>query len=639
MERIEWSQTAEEIEVRVFCPHISREKLFVEFYSCFVKIVIRDRLQPHFVDTLFSLDWHHKNNGWELRDDWLIIRAFKSVQGLWPRLKADLSRDELRRRRKEAEAAAIEKQQTIEKKRENQATELLRKVEKEQMMIRSREKIALDEVKNSEKEKAIDSVYLQAATDTSSSTIFAPQELEIIKAKGLITATPIRSFNNSHQLNFTPRMVENVAARERHIFEPPKSRGEPLSAFWLRDRGDQLFANKDFTGAETAYLNHLEKSPSDVKALNNLSVSQLRQGNLHECLKSCDRGLSSSPSPSLHLLFVQRKCFCLVANGQLELAKQTLQAIEETHADLERLKVRLSLEPLLEKARALLQEKRFCEANKVLQSATELCPLAWQVHSNFAFSLSQQGQWADSFEELVTLGKLLSPLLQLFAPGKLPPALLSLEKKRLRRVVECFYGLGKEADAAEFAAELVKLDPADEKGQEILKESKRRLDRQKFIFGQTCGLQRIRMGEFVEGLKLLTEAEQLADDRRYSADLLLLLCNKTAALMQLKDYHSVLRESNKALRLFENFSAELFDEQRRRQTNELRVQEAHERLRLRRVHALSFLGMPRAAREEIDRLLSFFPQSIEAAAMLREIEPSDNKAIDQQENSVLVGPS
>ena len=99
-------------------------------------------------------------------------------------------------------------------------------------------------------------------------------------------------------VNFSSKPYPTVAARDYHFDQPPMPKRSPLfppthgdlenkNPLWLKDKGDRLIGDKNYSAAIDAYSEALKIDPSQTKILMNRSLAYLKTLNLNSCIHDC----------------------------------------------------------------------------------------------------------------------------------------------------------------------------------------------------------------------------------------------------------------------------------------------------------------------------------------------------------------
>jgi len=124
------------------------------------------------------------------------------------------------------------------------------------------------------------------------------------------TLPPPRALNQKINITFTPRdrptaaresedeKYRNHMKRQRAIKASldklHDSKGvEEESAIFLKEKGNIFFKHEDYEGAINAYTSALELEPENIGCLSNRSICYLKLKKYEECLKDCDKGIST----------------------------------------------------------------------------------------------------------------------------------------------------------------------------------------------------------------------------------------------------------------------------------------------------------------------------------------------------------
>lgn len=305
-----WSQSPEEIIIRIPIPGIISKNISISVCKSFVKI----NHPPYFFETFLQHDINEKESRCRVMENEVICRLKKVTPSLeWDELEQSLEKEmklEVKGTiEKEIQELSVkESKERAERKEEKKREEIRNEIERD-----SNRKEAIETIHNTEWSSSMATIvesppkiiepskFIQPApvvntfgTPMPKSLKPSPPQIPFIRNAGNITVnftkrnftTPLRESQTPAEMEWLTKQHE---ARKTIGFIEEDLRPEERNPEYLKLKGDEFYAKKNYLGAISAYSTGIRLTETYADLFLNRSAAHFAIENYQRCVEDCSK--------------------------------------------------------------------------------------------------------------------------------------------------------------------------------------------------------------------------------------------------------------------------------------------------------------------------------------------------------------
>ncbi|XP_070493083.1 dynein axonemal assembly factor 4-like [Chironomus tepperi] len=306
-----WSQTEDEICIRVPLKNVSKDKVDIVTHENFIKI----HASPYYFEAFLLHTIVEDKSICQLMSDEARFILVKTEPVEWEKLERDFIdnieklkvKNEILAKVQENEKEKIKKRLELKDKiRRSEVenamakdAEIREKIETVQKQAIQREISKVEEIKKSKK-KEIPPKATSRAIDVKKKIEY--QEPPPVRQSGSIQISfSKRNFLTPKRESQDPAEQEWLHkasnARKSIGFVPDDLRPEERDPMYLKGKGDDFFRQKNYLAAISAYTTGIQLAKNCFELYLNRSAAQFAQGNYQRCVEDCSKALELLDPP------------------------------------------------------------------------------------------------------------------------------------------------------------------------------------------------------------------------------------------------------------------------------------------------------------------------------------------------------
>lgn len=622
-QQFEWFQDARSVRVRLEIKGTSSKKIDVSTSDLTLKVNIQEKNYVRLFDLEHEIDYLSKEATVVYANDVLEVTLIKKEENkAWSSLVVEnLSREELRQRReesfkrKEAQESAFKKQLSeLKIKYDTHATREQMKQEDEQRRI-------LDEKKKEEKERAEKEIY-EGLGDTESGgqaeVVYARKEI----ASDIFTTDDLKKYEKELDefeekypkvrqqkkvdIQFTEKIYPHVATREQHFKDAPipkikqGTKGSKLPSdldnknpLWLKDKGDEFLANKDFYSAMNAYTQAQRIDASQILCVANRSIVHLHLFNYEEAVMDSNLVLDfikKQPKEDQQGKFARlaqkqtlRKAIALSWKGDLpegmrlcdELLKENLE--EATRAQVAQAK------SLMERRQESNRQKQigdlqFQQAEYGKAVGTYGKALETEENEIVLANMSQCFAKLSDYPKCIEFcEKAIEKVRTMIRYSNFNPSFKqssfnsnSILMKLYLRKASSFSIMGKIQDGLATIKQALQIDELNQDARKIHEKLQKQVNKARFAELKQQAAQLVGEKQHAAALDIYNQALQLIEANDDTIDYLSILLNRCACYVHLAQYEDIISTSLRGLKIIRSYKNSILAFEDKKQSKEFR---------------------------------------------------------------------
>ena len=573
---IRWIQNLETVSMIIPFKRSLKKNVTITVYKNFIQIYEKEKKIIKRIDLKDHVKLVEKCN-FSLNGEKLKITLEKNEKKLWENFNCDITKEEIRRRRKEG---ILDRENYINKlneikKKENK--KIYDKLNDKRFEIDQKERQEINKIKSNQKKKALEDIILDENENKDTNKLITKKEIEKIKMKSNLKNKHDQSIRKKQEKNiklkFTKKVFANLAMREKYLYEAPrlksKKKGEEgkVNFLWLHDKGNDFLKKRDYNSALRAYEEVIKVEPY-LPTFSNISLVNLKLGNFEKCLADCqnffnifknldENSKNLTKNKKIILIIKKREIFVLLMLGRSEEALKKYKEFEPENKsdklkkknDLEILRKRFESNSNKKKGDFYLEKKNYQKSLENYKKALKIDQKNEKVISNITLLFMRQKRYKDALKNINKCLELIYIFGKEFDSNNYSDSFLKeFIIKQLMRKIECEEKLDKIKEIEKSIKILLKFDSKNKFGLKKNKNMIKKENLKKYFILKDNFKNCIKNSKFEKSLEELKDSKDLINIEDDPLEFLTIGLNRTVAYLKLNELSLILSECTKSLK-------------------------------------------------------------------------------------------
>ena len=566
---IQWLENLDTVSIVIPFKRTLKKNITVTVYKNFIQIFEKEKKIIKRIDLKENVKLVEKCN-FTLSGEKLKITLEKNERELWDNFTCDITKEELRKRRKEGILHRENFINELNKKKEDQRKIIVDGLNDKRFEIDQKEREEIQKLKLDQKNEALKDILSDENIDNN--RLITKKEIEKIKSKINLKKKEDHDIRKKKEKNiklkFTKKVYPNLAMREKYLYEAPrlkpKKKGEEgkINFLWLHDKGNDFFKKRDYNSALRAYEEVVKIEPY-LPTLSNISLIHLKLGSFEKCLADCqnffgifqnldENSKNLKKNKKIILVMKKREIFVLMMLARSDESFKKYQEFEpeseegklKKKNDLEILEKRFESNVMKKKGDFYLEEKKnYQKSIENYKKALKIDERNEKVLSNITLILMKQKKYEEALKNINKNLELIYIFGKEFDSNNYSDSFLKdFIIKQLMRKIECEEKLEKNKEIEKSIKILLQFDSQNKYGLKKRQTIMKKENLKKYFILKENFKNYIKNSQFEKSLEELKDVKKLIQIEDDPLEFLTISLNRTVAYLKLNRFSDLIEE-------------------------------------------------------------------------------------------------